>query len=108
MDAGKLDRRATFSRRPPGATEFERGDTFEPYLTVWACYVRSKGAEKIEAGRDVDVEAATLVIRDSIAARAVTAADRVTVQGRDFAVASVGLPNRRTGLISLDISSDLG
>ena len=108
MDAGKLDRRATFSRRPAGATEYDRGDTFEPYLTVWACYVRTKGSEKVEAGRDVDVEAATLVIRDSTQAREVVASDRVTVQGRDFAVASVGLPNRRTGLISLDISSDLG
>lgn len=107
MDAGRLDRHATFSRRPAGANGQDRGDTFAPYLTVWARYLRIKGSEKVEAGRDVDVEQATLVIRDSTAVREITAADRVTVQGRDFAVASVGLPDRRTGLISLDIASDL-
>lgn len=109
MEPGKLDRRAVFSRRPDVEGDDDaRGDTFEPFLTVWCQYLRVKGSQKVEGGQDIDQEFATLVIRDSVAARGITAADRVEVQGRGFKVASVGLPNRRSGLISLDVQSGPG
>ena len=100
-----MDRRAVFSRRGGDNAD---GDTFEPYLAVWCQYLRVKGSQKVEGGQSLDVEVATLVVRDGAQTRAITAADRVEVQGRGFSVVSVGLPNRRSGLISLDVQSGPG
>ena len=109
MDAGRLDKRAAFTRRPyvEGSTT-QRGDEFsDGYLTVWASYVRLSANAKVQAGAEIDDEVATLTVRDSSRSREITAEDRVTVLGRDFQVVNVGLPNRSTGMIAMTISSDL-
>lgn len=110
MAAGPLDQRAAFSRRPfVDDDPNRRGDAYsEQYLTAWARYARLSGAQKLQAGALIDDEIATLTIRDSRAARQITASDRVSVQGRDYAVQTVSPADRSTGTIAIVISSDLG
>lgn len=112
MDAGRLDQRADILRRPPildeqGTDTGDRG----PYalaFTIWANFRQQSLREAAQGGAARNVEAGTLTIRDSIQARTVTNGDRVVLQGRDFAIEGAGLPDRRTGLITLTISSNLG
>lgn len=105
MDAGRLNRRAAFFRRERLAAPVAgnaRG-RFEamPYLTVWSDYRATPGREVVSAGIPEDQIGGTLRIRDSAAARQVTAADRVAIAGVSFAIASVGLPEGRDGFIEM-------
>jgi len=112
MDAGRLDQRANILRRPPvlddqGKDTGDRG----PYalaFTIWANFRPQSLREAAQGGAARNVEVGTLTIRDSAQAQTVTNADRVVMQGRDFAIDGVGLPDRRTGLIALNVSSNLG
>ena len=63
---------------------------------------------KTQGGAAQNVESGALTVRDSAQARTITNADRVLLRGRNFAVEGVGLPDRRTGLITLVVSSNLG
>ena len=112
MDAGKLDKRAVVMRRPvitdaDGDDTGRRGD-YAPAMTLWANYKPLSAREAAQGGRAQNVETGTLTIRDSTQARTITNGDRITVQERDFGIAGVGLPDRRTGMIQLNISTDLG
>ena len=112
MDPGRLDRRATVMRRPvvtdaDGEDTGQRAD-YAPVMTLWAHY-RSLGArEAAQGGRAQNVETGMLTIRDSAQARTITNGDRIALQDRDFGIAGVGLPDRRSGLIQLTIATDLG
>lgn len=107
MRAGRLDLRVTFHRRAD-LGDYQRGE-FEPFLSGEpAEYRRLSGAEAVEGGRLSDVEQGTLIIRDSAKAREITAADRVTIAGRDFAIKSVGVPVRRLRRIEMSVASELG
>lgn len=111
MDPGRLDRRATFLRRPilrdDAGDETGRGP-YAPVFSLWASFRPESAREAAEGGRAQNVESGILTVRDSTKARTVTNGDRVTVQDRDFNIAGVGLPDRRTGLIALSVSSNLG
>lgn len=112
MDPGRLDLRAQFSRRPPildeaGEDTGDRGD-YVPVFTVWANFRTQSVREAAQGGGAQNVEDGTLTIRDSEQARTVTNGDRVLLQGRDYAITGVGLPDRRTGLIAIVLSSNLG
>jgi head-tail adaptor len=81
--AGQLDRRARFERRAtaPDGHGNERGD-WATLSTVWASLRVPKPAEAIEGGAPRSRETAELRFRVSTAARMVTAADRVVIDGR--------------------------
>lgn len=111
MDPGRFDRRAVVMRRavitdidgdPVGA-----GD-YAPVMTLWANYWPLGAKEAVQGGRAQNVETGTLTIRDSVQARTVTNGDRIALQGRDFGIAGIGLPDRRSGTIQLTIATDLG
>jgi head-tail adaptor len=112
MDAGRLDQRADILRRPPilddqGDDTGDRG----PYalaFTVWASFRPQSVREAAQGGAAQNVETGTLTVRDSAQTRTITNGERVKLQGRDFAIEGVGLPDRRTGLIALNVSSNLG
>jgi head-tail adaptor len=111
MDAGRLDRRAAFFRRVKLTTPVagnSRGK-FEatPYLTVWADFRQTPGREVVSAGIPEDQIGGTLRIRDSAAARQVTAADRVAMSDASFAIVSVGLPEGREGYIEMILRREL-
>lgn len=116
MPAGKFDRRAAFRRRLP-ADAAVTGNAFgeweaTPFLDVPAQFEQKSGKTLTEGGGAVDVGYATLVIRDSAAARAVSIAHRVTVRGfgreADFAIETVDLPDRKSGSITMIVSSKAG
>lgn len=111
MRAGRLDLRVDFHRRAavPGRPH-DRGD-FEPvpYIAgVPAEYRRLSGAETLEGGRLSDVEQGTLLIRDTPEARAITAADRVRFEGRDFAIKTVPVPARRLRRLEINVALEMG
>lgn len=108
MDPGRLDRRVTFRRR--GAVDgdpAERGD-YADLFTTWANYRPIPAREAAQGGGAVNVAGGTLAIRDSARARDLVTTDRVTLQGQDFDVKGVDLPDRRSGLILLQIETSLG
>lgn len=112
MDAGRFDQRADVLRRPPilddqGEDTGDRG----PYavsFSVWANFRPQSLREAAQGGAARNIETGTLTIRDSITARTIANGDRIVLQGRNFAIEGVGLPDRRTGQISLSITSNLG
>ncbi|RVU17497.1 head-tail adaptor protein [Methylobacterium oryzihabitans] len=105
MDPGQFDRRVTVRQRPgEGRSRGAYADAF----TVWACYRPESAREAVQGGRAQTVESGTLVVRDSARMRTVSSADRVVLGGRDFAIEGVGLPDRRTGLVTLKIATTLG
>ncbi|MCJ2132455.1 head-tail adaptor protein [Methylobacterium sp. E-045] len=106
MDPARLDIRATFRRRPVVGT-VSRGPYADAF-TVWANYRRATNREIAEGGQAVDVEAGVLMVRDSTQARTITNADRVVIEGRDFAIEGVAVRNRTSGLITLTLSSRKG
>lgn len=105
IDAGRLNRRAAFHRRAvlavPVAGNHRGGYELAPYLTVWADFRQTPGREVVSSGLAEDQIGGTLRIRDSAAARQVTAADRVVMAGVDFAIVSVGLPETASGFIDI-------
>jgi len=112
MDPGRLDLRAELLREPPilddqGRDTGDRGP-YAPAFTVWANFRTQSVSEAVEGGAAQNVESGVLTVRDSAQARTITNADRVLLSGRNFAVEGVGLPDRRTGLITLMVSSKLG
>lgn len=112
MDSGRFEKRATVMRRPviedaDGEDTGQRGD-YAPAMTLWANYRPLSAREAAQGGRAQNVETGTLTIRDSAQARTVSNADRIALQGKDFGITGVGLPDRRTGTIQLNISTDLG
>lgn len=111
MDPGRFDRRAVVLRR--AAVTDADGDVvgagaYEPVMTLWANYWPQVAREAAQGGRAQNVETGTLPIRDSAQARTVTNGDRIALQGRDFGIAGIGLPDRRSGTIQLTIATDLG
>lgn len=112
MDSGRFEHRAQFLRRPPildgeGEDTGDRGP-YAPAFTLNANFRPQSVREAAQGGAAQNVETGTLTVRDSTQARTITNGERVKIQGRDFAIEGVGLPDRRTGLIALNVSSNLG
>lgn len=112
MDSGRFELHAQFLREPPildagGRDTGDRG-AYAPVFKLWANFRPQSVREAAQGGAAHNVETGTLTIRDSVKARSVTNGDRVLLLGRDFAIEGVGLPDRRTGLITLTVSSNLG
>ena len=103
MDPAKLDRRVTFRRRQVLAQN-ARGE-FVNFFGAWAAYAPSSSREAIESGRPTDIETGLIRIRDSAKGRELTGADRVMIAGREFSLQAVGLPDRRTGLIDITVTT---
>ncbi|MGU3544820.1 hypothetical protein [Methylobacterium sp. A52T] len=70
--------------------------------TAWLCARRSR------VGGAVNVASGTLAVRDSARARDLVTADRVMLRGQQFDVTGVGLPDRRSGLLLLQLAMSLG
>lgn len=107
MEAGRLDRRATFLRRAkvaavPGKLPDSRAG-FETLFTVAAEYRPLSGRALAEAGSLTDAIEGTLIVRYTARTRKLTVADRVVVEGREMAIESVP-PSDRSGWLSIKVS----
>lgn len=115
MQAGRLDRRARFFRRATIANTAgnRRGDyATTPFYEAPAQLRQLTGTKIVEGGLIEDALPAVLRIRDCIAARLVTNADRVSLEAAaaagEFEIVSVGLAERRGGFIELVIRRRMG
>lgn len=88
--AGRLRERAAFERQDTAGGIDAYGNpspaAWQPLVAVWGDLRETTGRERIAAGRVEAPATGTLRIRDSAAARAITAADRVTVRGHAWAI----------------------
>jgi SPP1 family predicted phage head-tail adaptor len=102
--AGALDRRCRFERRDttPDAYGNVTAGAWTTLLTVWGALSEKPGREAMKAGRMESAALAEIWIRDSAAARGITAADRVVIDGAAYAIRHVGLP-QRSGMITIQI-----
>jgi SPP1 family predicted phage head-tail adaptor len=100
--AGLMDRRCRFERRDATADDYGNvtAGGWVALATVWGRLTERPGRESVEAGRLESSAAGTLTIRDSVAARGVTAADRVVIDGAEYAIRDVR-PPQRIGLIEM-------
>lgn len=74
-------------------------------FTVFGDLRLGSGREVEQGGRSDGVVAATLKVRDSRATRGVTAADRVVIEGQEFAIRAAVRPPRSA---TIDMRLELG
>lgn len=81
---GELDRRITVQRLTQGVqNEFgEPVETWADYATVWAKRSDVSDAEKVTAGQREAALMSRFVIRSSTNAKTITAADRISYDGK--------------------------
>ena len=108
MDSGKFDQRMAVKRRPIDANNV-RGD-FALVFTTWAQVMQfpPRVRSPDQAGGIVE-DAVNVVarVRDCSQNRTITNADRVAIQGSEFAVLNAGLPVRIGQFIELILSRQL-
>lgn len=107
MDPGRLDKRVTILRRPPSQGGASRGP-YQEAFRAWGRYIPASAREASVGGQAVNVENGTLMVRTNSQTRTITSMDRVLLDGRDFGIDGVQIPDRRTGLISLSVATKLG
>lgn len=106
MNAGALSDRVAFHRReetPDGYGNTVAGFAADPFLRVYGRLQPERGQEAFAAGRMETGGRATLTIRYSAAAAAVTAADKAVINGVDFAVRGIIDPMRKRQFLELTL-----
>lgn len=103
MQAGALDRRCAFERRDDVPDDYGNVSTgWAARLTVWGALRFERGRERVEAGRMESALGAVLHVRASAASRAVTTADRVTIDGAVYAIRTIA-EDPRSGMLEMTI-----
>jgi SPP1 family predicted phage head-tail adaptor len=100
--AGRLNRRATFSRQDRaddggGGVQLD----WTPFLTVWAALMPERGKEALEAGRLQTSSMATLRIRYSSEALTIDASCKVTIDGDDYQIRSIADTGQKRKFLDL-------
>lgn len=100
MEAGKLDRRITLLPRLITKDGFNEGvETWPaPGLEVWASYEPVKDAERLRAAEVAATITARFQIRWSPDVSGLSEVDRLSFDGRSFAIVAVKEIGRREGL----------
>lgn len=106
--AGAFRERAAFERQTDAGTLDAYGNAqapaWAPLVTLWADLRETPGRERIAAGRIEAPATATLRLRASGQARAIGAADRVTVRGAIWAITGAGIdPEGRGRLLEFPL-----
>lgn len=107
MQAGRLDKRVTFRRRPKVTGKPDERKSYVDLFTVAAEFRSLSGRAMAEAGSLTDAIEGTLVVRDTVRTRGLTVADRAVIDGRDFALASVP-PTDRSGWLFIKVAQTKG
>jgi SPP1 family predicted phage head-tail adaptor len=100
--AGGMDRRCLFERRDTTSDAYGNVSAggWVRLAEVWGSLSEKPGREAVNAGRLESAAMATLRIRDSATARGFDAADRVTIDGRAYAIREIR-PPQRSGMIEI-------
>lgn len=101
LSAGKLDKLVQFLERPSdGAAGF--GSVGDPR---WGSFTPQVNPLRLSlGGLWADVPAGTLLVRLDEVSRAISTANRVTIDGDEYQIRSTSLPDRRSGTVSLNVS----
>ncbi len=95
-----IERRAVVAGNPGGRA---RANTYVRQFETWATWRQMQGREIVAAGLVQDEIPLMVRINDTPRNRTITSADRVNLKGVDYAISSVGLPDRVGGYIDLSI-----
>ena len=102
MGSGNFSRRATFQRMTQSDDGY--GNTaisWDDLMTVWADVRETPGKEMLAAGRIAAPRTATVRIRRSTNAMALTEADRMLLDGRPWNIRSIAEVGRAREVIDL-------
>lgn len=103
-----MDKRATFRGRSElDEDDFEVRGQLVDLFTVAAEFRPLSGRAMAEAGSLTDALEGTLIVRDTPRTRKLTIAERVVLNGRDYAIASVQPPDR-SGWLYLKLAQTKG
>jgi SPP1 family predicted phage head-tail adaptor len=96
----------TILRRPVDPTDV-RG-AFSPAFSRWASIRQTSGQEIVQAGLDQSAINMVIRLRDDSDTRTITAVDRASVRGDEFAIVNVSQPDRRGGYIEILLRREIG
>lgn len=108
--AGPLDRRIIIERAAPGAPNAynEQVPTWSTFIEVWAHRRDVRDSEKVQAGQAMGSLMSRFRIRSSIAARTVTTADRLNVDGKTWQIHGVKETGAgRQGYLEITASAEI-
>lgn len=104
MSAGRLRHRCAFERRDTTADAYGNVSAgWVSLVTVWGGLSVERGRERMEAGRLESDVGGVLHVRSSSETRAITAADRVTIDGQVYVINSVTNPDQRDVMLEMTI-----
>lgn len=107
IGGGQLRDRVTFERAtlvPDGGGGYESGWAAIAGLeAVRGYFAPQRGREAVEAGRLESAVAGTLKVRSSAAARGVSAADRVIINGETFAIFAIMNEDRHDRYLTMTV-----
>lgn len=109
MAAGGLRARLAFERSTETADG--AGGTVLVWGVIYSCrgrFMPERGRERIEAGRTEAAMAGVLRIRSSIAARALSEADRVRIDDDLYQILSISNPDQRNKFLELSVERGTG
>ncbi|MBY6242836.1 head-tail adaptor protein [Methylosinus sp. Sm6] len=110
MQAGRMRYAITIRRRellpddPDGAP---RGD-FADAFTTRAAFVQLSALKAAEAGLVEDQAHGVLTVYDCAQNRSITVADRVRIEGVDWSIESVSIPDRMWRSIKIGVARKMG
>jgi head-tail adaptor len=99
---GRLRKRVRFEqevRNPDGAGGYALA--WAEVLAVWGGLQLDRGRERVEAGRLAEAAGGVLIVRSSIASRAITPAHRVVIDGVAWNIRSIADPGQRNAELEM-------
>ena len=93
-------RQGVVAGNPGGNSRSEYQDAFWAYADMQ----QESGRSVVQAGLQNDEVGIVLRVNDSAANRTITIADRIRLMDREFAIQTVGLPDRLTSSITLTVT----
>lgn len=105
--AGNMRDRVTVQRQTAATDDYgnARSAPWVPILTVWADMMERPGAERIASGAIEASRMATVRVRRSDAAAAVTAADRLVARGQVWNIRSIAAIGKDRALIEWTVET---
>lgn len=99
-----IRRRASVADPTGGTTKGDYADAF----STWCGWKQATGTKKVENGLVEDDALIVARVNDGIQNRSISIADRATLLGQDYEIATVGLPERIGAYIEMTLRKEQG
>lgn len=110
MQAGRMRYRVAILRRellPDDQDGAPRGD-FAPAFTTRAAFAQLSALKAAEAGLVEDQAHGVLTVYDCAQNRSITVADRIAIEGVEWSVESVSIPDKMWRSIKIGVARKMG